>query len=66
VLPVLWEDNYVTLRPGEERVVSGSTCVAAPLAVEVSGFNVQARVVHSARSLPPLQLPDLIETASAE
>ncbi|MCB9586927.1 MAG: glycosyl hydrolase family 2 [Polyangiaceae bacterium] len=66
VLPVLWEDNYVTLRPGEERVVSGSTTVAAPLAVEVSGFNVATRVVHSARSLPPLQLPDLLETASAE
>ncbi len=66
VCPVLWEDNYVTLGPGETRVIHGRTSVAAPLEVEVSGFNVGSRRVRAERSLPPLQLPDLFEPASAE
>ena len=44
VLPVLWEDNYLSLLPGEKREVSASYRAselgAAKPAVEVSGWNV--------------------------
>lgn len=45
ILPVLWEDNYVTLLPGEKREVTatyraGELGAATPH-VEVSGWNVQ-------------------------
>jgi exo-1,4-beta-D-glucosaminidase len=45
VLPVLWQDNYISLLPGETREVS-ATYRAADLgtskpAVEVSGWNVE-------------------------
>jgi exo-1,4-beta-D-glucosaminidase len=48
VLPVLWEDNYVSLLPGESRVLTATYAVrdlggAAPQVV-VSGWNV-ARIV---------------------
>ena len=44
VLPVLWEDNYISLLPGETRVVSATYLVrdlggARPTLV-VSGWNV--------------------------
>jgi exo-1,4-beta-D-glucosaminidase len=45
ILPVLWEDNYVSLMPGETREVAARYDAAAlgpaePV-LEVSGFNVQ-------------------------
>jgi len=45
ILPVIWEDNYFSLLPGEQRDVA-ATCAAGPLsgappAVEVSGWNVK-------------------------
>jgi exo-1,4-beta-D-glucosaminidase len=45
VLPVLWEDNYISLLPGEKREIT-ATYRAAELgttkpAVEVSGWNVE-------------------------
>jgi exo-1,4-beta-D-glucosaminidase len=47
IVPVLWEDNYFSLLPGESRVVS-MRYVGAPIAgvggqvpvVSVDGFNV--------------------------
>jgi exo-1,4-beta-D-glucosaminidase len=45
ILPVLWEDNYISLMPGEKREVTAtyraSELGAAKPAVEVSGWNVQ-------------------------
>jgi exo-1,4-beta-D-glucosaminidase len=45
ILPVLWEDNYVSLLPGEKRELTATyrateLATAAPV-VEVSGFNVE-------------------------
>ena len=47
ILPVLWQDNYISLLPGEKREIS-ATYHAADLgtskpAVEVSGWNVAAQ-----------------------
>jgi exo-1,4-beta-D-glucosaminidase len=45
ILPVVWEDNYISLMPGEKREVSASYRAselgAAKAAVEVSGWNVE-------------------------
>jgi len=45
ILPVVWEDNYISLLPGEKREVSAtyraSDLGTAKAAVEVSGWNVQ-------------------------
>ena len=45
ILPVLWEDNYVSLLPGEKREITAtyraSELGAAKPFVEVSGWNVQ-------------------------
>ncbi len=45
VLPVVWEDNYISLLPGEKRVVTASYRASdlgtAKAAVEVSGWNVE-------------------------
>jgi exo-1,4-beta-D-glucosaminidase len=45
ILPVLWEDNYISLLPGEKREVSAtyraSELGGAQPAVEVSGWNVK-------------------------
>lgn len=45
ILPVLWQDNYVSLLPGEKREITatykaGELGVAKPY-VEVSGYNVE-------------------------
>ncbi len=45
ILPVVWEDNYISLMPGEKREVT-ATYRASELgtskpAVEVSGWNVE-------------------------
>ena len=44
-LPVLWEDNYLSLLPGETRVVTATYRVrdlgSAPPRVVVSGWNVR-------------------------
>jgi exo-1,4-beta-D-glucosaminidase len=45
ILPVLWEQNYVSLLPGEKREITAtyraSELGVAKLYVEVSGWNVQ-------------------------
>jgi exo-1,4-beta-D-glucosaminidase len=45
ILPVLWQDNYISLLPGEKREIT-ATCRAdalgsATAAIEVSGWNVE-------------------------
>ncbi len=45
ILPVVWEDNYISLMPGEKREVTASYRAAelgtSKPAVEVSGWNVE-------------------------
>ena len=45
ILPVLWEDNYISLLPGEKREITAtyraSELGTAKPAVEVSGWNVE-------------------------
>ena len=44
ILPVLWEDNYVSLLPGESRVVTArysSAVTASQLRLEVNGWNIE-------------------------
>jgi len=45
ILPVLWEDNYFPLLPGEKRTVAATYHAAAangkPAAVEVDGWNIK-------------------------
>ncbi len=47
VLPVLWDDNYVSLLPGETREVAVAYDPAAaggePVAVRLAGYNVKPR-----------------------
>ena len=49
VLPVLWEDNYFELLPGEERVIAATypaqSLDAAGLTVAVDGWNITAMAV---------------------
>jgi exo-1,4-beta-D-glucosaminidase len=50
-LPVFWSDNYVSLLPGETRVLTASYATrdlhGAPPRVRVSGWNVTTRVVKA-------------------
>jgi exo-1,4-beta-D-glucosaminidase len=45
ILPVLWEDNYISLLPGEKRAVTAtyraSELGASKPAVEITGWNVE-------------------------
>ena len=49
-LPVLWEDNYLSLLPGETRVVTANYRVrdlgGAPPRLVVTGWNVRRTVVR--------------------
>lgn len=52
ILPVLWQDNYITLMPGEVRTLSATVKhddLKTPNAVKISGWNVAAESikVHS-------------------
>ena len=50
VVPVCWDDNYFSLLPGEERIVSVSYSTAqlhgAQPTITVGGFNVVAAEVR--------------------
>jgi exo-1,4-beta-D-glucosaminidase len=46
ILPVVWEDNYISLLPGEKREITasyraGELGTTAKASVEVSGWNVE-------------------------
>jgi exo-1,4-beta-D-glucosaminidase len=53
VLPVLWEDNYVSLLPGEKREISASyspkLLLEATPSVEVEGWNLPQQTVSAAK-----------------
>ena len=46
MVPVFWEDNYFSLLPGEERLISVSYDTAQlhgePPIIQVGGFNILA------------------------
>jgi exo-1,4-beta-D-glucosaminidase len=47
VVPVFWEDNYFSLLPGETRMVRVSYAESpAPVAIEVSGYNVNSATIE--------------------
>jgi exo-1,4-beta-D-glucosaminidase len=50
ILPVLWQDNYFALLPGESRQVTATySPVRGTPVVEVDGWNIKAKVVTPAR-----------------
>jgi exo-1,4-beta-D-glucosaminidase len=60
ILPVLWEDNYFSLLPGESRAVRAhynSVTPHAHLRLEVNGWNIdaQAALVEETSSDPTLR-----------
>lgn len=55
ILPVLWEDNYFSLMPGESRVVNAhydSVLKGGPTRLEVNGWNIEAESALVARAEP--------------
>ena len=50
ILPALWEDNYISLLPGEQRVIQASCARERPPKVEVEGWNVAP---HSKVAISP-------------
>ena len=44
ILPVLWQDNYFPLLPGESRQVT-ATCAKGATEVAVGGWNAKAKTV---------------------
>jgi len=54
ITPILWEDNYFSIMPGEQREVSASYLISAlggdtPV-LEVEGFNIEKQTVESGSS----------------
>jgi exo-1,4-beta-D-glucosaminidase len=51
ITPILWDDNYFSLLPGEQREVSASyasSALAGDTAVlEVEGFNIAKQTVEA-------------------
>ena len=41
ILPILWEDNYISLLPGESRSVGSSFAAGHRLRLEVDGWNIE-------------------------
>ena len=52
IAPVFWEDNFVSLMPGESRVVTvGGLDGKVDTEVTVDGWNVEARRIPVARGI---------------
>lgn len=50
ILPVYWDDNYVSLLPGERReIAAASDAPGAPAALEIDGWNVAPQRVTGGR-----------------
>ncbi len=49
ILPVLWEDNYLTLLPGESRTVTArylsKSVLKGPVELVVDGWNIEATTI---------------------
>ena len=46
VLPVYYDDNYVSLLPGESRTLTAESAAAGRFAVRLDGYNVAARTAR--------------------
>jgi exo-1,4-beta-D-glucosaminidase len=50
VVPVLWEDNYVSLLPGEERVIEakfpGRRSIGPAAKLKVGGWNIEPEQIQ--------------------
>jgi exo-1,4-beta-D-glucosaminidase len=48
-LPVFWDDNYIPLLPGEERVITGRVATrdldGSSPSIYVEGWNIEARSI---------------------
>ena len=57
ILPVLWEDNYVSLLPGEERAVEarfpGKHSIGLHPTLKISGWNIEPETLVIRRQSPP-------------
>jgi exo-1,4-beta-D-glucosaminidase len=49
ILPVLWEDNYVSLMPGEQREITARHAPAPLPVVEVEGWNAARQTAPAAK-----------------
>lgn len=45
VLPVFWDDNYISLLPGETRILSYEAENAADTAIRIRGWNVEKKEI---------------------
>ena len=56
ILPVLWEDNYVSLLPGEERTVEarfpGKPSIGLHPTLKISGWNIEPETLVIRRQSP--------------
>jgi hypothetical protein len=56
ILPVLWEDNYVSLLPGEERTVEarfpGKHSIGLHPTLKISGWNIEPETLVIRRQSP--------------
>jgi exo-1,4-beta-D-glucosaminidase len=50
-LPVFWDDNYISLLPGEERVITGRVATrdldGASPSIYVEGWNIEPKTIHA-------------------
>ncbi|WP_150452588.1 glycoside hydrolase family 2 protein [Arenibacter lacus] len=47
VLPIFWEDNFISLLPGEERMLNASYSSSQATALKVEGWNIASDKEHS-------------------
>jgi exo-1,4-beta-D-glucosaminidase len=56
ILPVLWEDNYVSLLPGEERIIAarfpGRHSIGSRPTLKISGWNIETETRVIRGSVP--------------
>jgi exo-1,4-beta-D-glucosaminidase len=57
ILPVLWEDNYISLLPGEERTIeacfSGRHSIGSAPSLKITGWNVEPESFLIGPNRPP-------------
>ncbi len=49
ILPIYWEDNYISLMPGEERTIKATFTLKKPLEkepiLEITGWNIRQNII---------------------
>ena len=53
VVPIFWDDNYFSLLPGEEKIVTATYSVSdadgKPIVLELDGFNISPATFNLSR-----------------